>query len=320
MRRVVHSSRPVFVFALSAALSACSATTSGNAVPAGNPATPLRQTTTTGELLYVGAHRYIETFTYPAGTPVSTITTNFNVIALCSDAHGNVFAPGTQMKNGAVSGAVYEYAHGGTQVVTTLSLPTHQFPVDCSSDPSTGNLAVTSYNTKNFTPQVNVYANASGTPQVYKSSALSAAPEPAYDASGDLYVTSGSNTGAYLAAGSSALVKITSSVILGIVAHAQWDGKYFTVQSFGIVRHQRENTQERIYRFTISGSAATLEGTTFFKNWYVRDAGKSWIAGDTIVATPGASIAIWSYPQGGKATDVLHPAQKGRAVTVSSPS
>jgi predicted small integral membrane protein len=320
MRRVIHTLRPAFFFAVGATLSACSATTYGSAVPSGNPAAHVhRATTTTGELLYIGAQNYIETYAYPAGTAAAGIKTAFNVIALCSDAHGNVFALGTTTKNGATIGAVYEYTHGGTQVIETLALPARQIPAACSSDTSTGNLAVTSYNGHNFTPQVNVYANAGGTPQVYMSSALSAAPQPAYDDAGDLYVTSGGNSGAYLPAGSTALITITVNVILGNVAHAQWDGKYFALQSFTVARHQGEHTLERVYRIGISGSTGTLEGSTHFTGWYSKDAGFSWIAGDTMVATPGKYVAIWTYPGGGKSINVIHPAKKGRAVTVSAP-
>jgi hypothetical protein len=321
MRRVIHTLRPAFFFALSAMLAACSAaTSSGNAVPAIDAPALVHRATTSGELLYIGSHNYIETYAYPAGTAAGSIKTAFTVMDLCSDAHGNVFALGTTTKNGAQVGSVYEYAHGGTQVVETLALPARQIPSGCSSDPSTGNLAVTSYNYHNYTPQIDIYPNATGTPQIYTNTALSALPQPAYDGSGNLFVVSSGNTGAYLPAGSSALVRITIDAILGNVAHAQWDGKYFALQSFRVARHQGEHTLERVYRISISGSAGTLEGSTHFTNWYSKDAGLSWIAGDTMVATPGNYVAIWNYPGGGKSISVLHPAKKGRAITVSAGS
>ena len=301
-------------------MAACSAITSDGTVPQADRTAAVRPaTSSSGELIYIGAKNYIETYAYPAGTAAGSIKTAFNVVALCSDAHGNVFAPGTKTTKSATTGAVYEYAHGGTQVIATLALPVHQVPVDCSSDPSTGNLAVTSYSTRNYTPQINIYVNANGSPQVYTSSALGASPVPAYDASGDLYVTSGGSVAAYMPANSSAFVTITMNVVLGPVVHAQWDGKYFALQSFAIVRHQREHTLEHVYRFTISGSTGTLEGVVHFANWYSATAGKSWISGDTMVATPGARVALWSYPGGGQSIEMLHPAKKGRAVTVSSP-
>lgn len=320
MRRVVHTLRPVFFFAVTATLSACSTATNGSAVPAANSAAHVRQATTSGELLYIGAHNYIETYAYPAGTAATSIKTAFDVIGLCSDAHGNVFALGTTTKNGATAGAAYEYAHGGTQVIETLALPPRQIPAGCSSDPSTGNLAVTSYNAHNFTPQINVYASAGGAPTIYMNSALSAVPQPAYDDSGDLYVTSGGSSGAYLPAGSTSFITITINIVLGNVAHAQWDGKYFALQSFTVARHQGEHTLEHVYRVSISGSTGTIEGSTHFAGWYSKDAGLSWIAGDTMVATPGKYVAIWNYPVGGKTITVIHPAKKGRAVTVSAGS
>ena len=319
MRQLAHSLRLALFVAASATLAACAAASGTSAMPARNA--PARHAASSSNaLLYIGARHHIETYAYPSGTQQARIRTKFVVVALCSDANGNVFVSGTHLQSGKTMGAVYEYAHGGRQPIATLLLPQRQLPVDCSSDPSTGNLAVTSYNAHNFTPQIDVYVNGSGTPQIYTNDSLGASPEPAYDDSGDLYVTSGGNVGVELLAGSSNLVKITTSTLLGIVAHAQWDGKYFALQSFTTKRHHGEDTLERVYRFSISGSTATLEGVSSFSGWYVRDAGKSWIAGNTIVATPGKAFAIWNYPQGGKAVDVERLTKQAKAVTVSAGS
>ena len=120
-----------------------------------------------------------------------------------------------------------------------------------------------------------------------------------------------------MAAGSNSFVKITTNVTLGIAFHAQWDGTYFAVQSFGMIRHQSEDTPEHIYRFSISGSTGTLAGVSHFTGWHALDAGKSWIAGNTMVATPASAVVFWKYPAGGKNIKILHTARKGRAITVS---
>ncbi len=320
MRRVVHTLRAGVFVTLGASFAACSAIAPGPAVPEAGAAARAHLATSSGALLYIGAHHFIETYSYPSGTSASRMHTKFFVVALCSDVHGNVFMPATLAQSGKTSGEVVEYAHGGSQPLRTVALPKGQLPVDCSSDPSTGNLAVTSYDVRNFAPQINVYVNGSGTPHAYKAPALGASSEPAYDNSGDLYVTSGGNVGVFLAAGSSTLVKITSNTILGPVAHAQWDGKYFALQSFTVARHQGEHTQERIFRFSISGSTATLQGYSHFTGWYAHDPGRSWIDGNTMVATPGAYIAIWNYPAGGKSVKVVHPGKAAKSVTVSAAS
>jgi hypothetical protein len=164
---------------------------------------------------------------------------------------------------------------------------------------------------------LNVYADASGTPHVHKNEALGAMPQPAYDDSGNLYVTSGGDVGVALPKGASRLVKVTTNVTLGGIAHAQWDGKYFALQSFTVAKHSGEHTLERVYRLDISGTTGKIVGFSRFVDWFVKDPGQSWIAGTTLIATPASYVAFWNYPGGGKSIGVLHPAQPGKAVTVS---
>jgi hypothetical protein len=314
MPLLVRTLRAAHFFALGALLAACSANSNGAGALPGGAAGTARAATSSGALLYHGARNRIETYAYPGGTAGATITTKFDVVALCSNSDGDVFVPGIS----GTTGAVYEYAHAGSQPIATLQLPKDQLPVDCSSDPKTGNLAVTSYEKASFAPQINVFVKGTGTPAVYTSDALGAGPQPAYDDSGNLYVTSGGNAGALLPAGSTKLVKITTNAVLGLVAHAQWDGKYFALQSFTVSRHQREFSKERIYRFTISGTTGTLKGVSTFKNWSSSDPGRSWISGDTVVVGHGKEGVIWKYPGGGAEVFVIHFAEPGSSVTVST--
>ncbi len=273
---------------------------------------------TSGALLYVGAPRTISVYAYPGGSVQNTFNTPFTTHAMCSDAAGDVFVTATGAgKPGARTGYVYEYAHGSTAPVATLSLPANQIPVNCSSDPTGGNLAVTSYDIDTFAPLVEVYANAAGTPETFKSKTLGWKPQPAYDAAGNLFVTSGGNVGAELAKGKPSFQKITMNMTLGGVAHAQWDGKFFALESFGVSKHHGEKIFERIYRVQISGSTGTIVGIGRYSNWLAKDAGQSWIQGDTLLGTPGSSTTFWPYPAGGKAFKVLHHSRPTEAVTVS---
>src|ERR1700688_4758776 len=68
---------------------------------------------------------------YPQGKLVGSFSTFGG--GVCSDAQGNVFL--------THNGTVYEFAHGGTTPIATLSLPGNS-AVGCSVDPVTGNLAV----------------------------------------------------------------------------------------------------------------------------------------------------------------------------------
>jgi len=272
-----------------------------------------------GDLLYVGGRREGTIYSYPDGSLIGTFSTAATIHGMCSDAKGDVFVAAA--KNGAkpsAAGYVYEFAHGGTSPVATLDLPKSQIPVSCSSDPASGDLAVTGYDHRNFAPTIEVYPGASGTPAAFTSHAIGANPQPAYDADGNLFVTSGGNQGVELLKGSQQLAKITFDQTLGGVDHAQWDGAHFALQSFQNSQHNKERLLEHVYRLKISGQRATIVGLSHFKNWLARDAGQSWIDGDTIVATPGHDIAFWKYPAGGQAYLVLHPSRVSKAVTIST--
>lgn len=272
-----------------------------------------------GDLLYVGGHGAGTIYSYPDGGLVGTFSTPATMRGMCSDAKGNVFVVASKnATKPSGTGYIYEFAHGGTSPVATLNLPTRELPVSCSSDPASGNLAVTSYDRRNFAPMIEVYPKASGTPAIFTSHALGANPQPAYDAGGNLFVTSGGNLGVELLKGSQQLTKITFDQTLGGVDHAQWDGAHFALQSFQHSQHAKERLFEHVYRLQISGSQATILGMTTFKNWLARNPGQSWIDGDTMVATPGNYVSFWKYPSGGQAYLVLHPSNVSKAVTISS--
>jgi hypothetical protein len=274
------------------------------------------------DLLYAGAKKRMFVFTYPGGTLAGTFSTPYSIQAMCSDAKGDVFVTAmTRGKAGADIGYIYEYAHGGKSPVTTLDVPSNEIPVNCSSDPTTGNLAVTSYDTRNYAPLVEIYTGGSGSPKLFHSDELGANPQPAYDASGNLFVISGGNVAALLPKGKQSFEKITLNETIGNVAHAQWDGKYFALQSYVPTKYQGEQLHVFYFRVHIAGSTGTIAGVSRFKLWRQKNAGQSWIQGDTVVATPGGAltpaIQFWKYPAGGKAFKVLHPSDATQSVTVS---
>jgi hypothetical protein len=237
---------------------------------------------------------------------------------MCSNAKGDVFITAEiQSKSGARTGYVYEYAHGGESPVETLDVPSYEIPVNCSSDPTTGNLAVTSYDFRNYAPLVEIYIGGSGEPKVYHSVELGANPQPAYDASGNLFVTSGGNVAALLPKGKRLFKKITLNETIGNVAHAQWDGEYFALQSYAPTKHNGEKIFEHYYRVQVSGATGTIAGISRFDDWLQKNPGQSWIQSDTLVATPYNAINFWKYPAGGRAFKVLHPSDPSQAVTVS---
>lgn len=269
------------------------------------------------DLLYLAHKDTIEVYTYPDGVYEDTLKAPASIHSMCSDSRGDVYLAATSQHKGVSTGYVYEYAHGGNSPIATLDLPSREIPIDCSSDPKTGDLAVTSYNARNFAPLVEVYANAGGKPKVYKTMALGANPQPAYDNEGNLFVTSGGNVGAMLAKGKKTLQEIKLDRTIGGVAHAQWDGKYFALQSFQAAKHQLEHVLVRVFRVQIAGSSGTIVGFTSFENWRLKGAGQSWIQGDTLLATPQNYTLFFKYPAGGNPFNTLKHAHPTQAVTVS---
>ncbi|HZV76165.1 MAG TPA: hypothetical protein VFF63_00245 [Candidatus Babeliales bacterium] len=273
----------------------------------------------TGDLLYAGVRHNIEVYAFPTGTFQERFVTKGYVNGMCSDADGNVFVAAAAGKSSQPeTGYLEEYAHGGRAPIASLDVPKDQAPVACSSDPITGNLAVTLENSHNYTPSVAIYAKASGAPTVYTSNALGANPQAGYDDDGNLLATSGGNVAAELLKGKTSFATIELAQTLGGVGHVQWDGKYFALQSFDATRHNGEKIFERIYRITISGSTGKVVGKTTFDDWPENDPGQSWIDAATIVATPLSEIVFWQYPAGGKPTKIVHSHDRVKAVTVSA--
>ncbi len=304
--------------ALACALSGCTGLPQASSLASAQRQAASARDAASNDLLYVGAKKSIEVYTYPGGVYNDTITTPGSVQSMCSDAQGNVFlAAMSRQKGSGPTGNVYEYEHGGNSPISTLDLPRHEIPVNCSSDPTTGNLAVTSYDVRNFAPRVEIYANAGGKPQVLRNDALGANPQPAYDGHGNLFVTSGGNLAAVLPKGKQSLQEIRLNRTLGGVAHAQWDGKYFALQSFQPTRHPLEHTLVRVYRVKVSGSSGTIVGFSEFAKWRLKEAGQSWIQRGTLVATPQSDTRFFKYPAGGNPFMIITHATSMPAVTVS---
>src|SRR5579863_782259 len=89
------------------------------------------------DLLYVSDINGVQVFSYPGLKPVGQL--DAVSYGMCSDRAGNVFMT---TESGA---AVVEFAHGGTEPIQTFDDTSIEFsPYDCSVDPTTNNLAVTS--------------------------------------------------------------------------------------------------------------------------------------------------------------------------------
>jgi hypothetical protein len=73
------------------------------------------------DLLYAAdAHGGVFVFTYPNGKKVETLAYLYTLGGICSDTKGNVFVPALV---GSSASTIYEFAHGGTSPIATLSDP-----------------------------------------------------------------------------------------------------------------------------------------------------------------------------------------------------
>lgn len=282
---------------------------------------PVRRAASSQDLLYVDdsgvdySRSYVLGFTYPQGKHVATLTGFHRLAGECSDAGGDVFvvAPGEESSNPTT---VYEFAHGGSTPIATLSEP--GLGLGCAIDPTTGNLAVANpYDGSNpYTKgygDVAIFAGAQGNPTMYYSSQFPAFYYCGYDDEGDLYLSVSSGSDGYelasLAAGSSSSIEPVNvnTPLYGGYAFApsvQWDGKHMTVSStLKEGREERESSPINVYRLSISGSTATVIGTTKLSAPQNRHRGESWIQGNAIVGINyyhgRPQITFWPYPKGG---------------------
>lgn len=246
-------------------------------------------------LLYIGVPytNDVNVYKYPIvgkkATPIGTLTGFNDPQGECVDIKGNVWIVNQQ------AATILEYAHGGTTPIATLNDP-DQVPVDCSVDPTTGNLAVSNnFNNATFGPgSVSVYQNAQGTPQLYSDPSFGEMFFLCYDNMGNLFVdglkTDGSSFQyAELPQGSSTFTDITLNQNIGSPGGVQWDGKHVAI-----------GDQDNPVIYETSG--ATVVGTISLTG--ASDVGQFYITSQLdkyskVVAANNKGVDIFKYPSGG---------------------
>jgi hypothetical protein len=243
------------------------------------------------DLIYaVGGCNGTCVLSYPNGAFIAALPTGG--LGICSDTAGNVFISDDNQ--------VVEYQHGGTSPIRTLSLPGND-AAGCSVDPGTNTLAVVFKGTSN---DIALFANEKGSPTLLTTGIDS--QYCGYDGSGNLFVDGFSNHQnklVELTKGSSSFTLLTISNLPGIPGQVQWDGTYITYQSV---------TPPSISRLTVSGSSASIVGTTLFKSINKRTSA-SWLYNNRAIIPyynrgPRVNlIGLWKYPKGGKVqTSIRH--------------
>jgi hypothetical protein len=236
------------------------------------------------DLLYVSNLQNVTVYSYPSGKHVGTLRGFYRPYGECTDSAGDVFI--------ANQSTIVEYKHGGTKPIETLTLPGYS-PAGCGSDPMTGNLAIT-WDAGLSSGYVAIYQHASGMPTLYKHGDM-LFRLCGYDNKGNLFVDGGTKHGnlfkfAELTQKAKSLISVSLNQTIGFGVAVQWDGKYVTVE---------DDEVNKIYRFTISGSTGTLEGTVGLGN--AQGLYQTWIEGKNVVGADilANTVRYWKYPAGG---------------------
>jgi hypothetical protein len=293
---------------VAALLAVLTSACAGSQPPARSPVEPGARVSgpepTSEKLLYastIAGHAFI--FSYPHGGLVGKFTIGSGgdeVWGTCADGNGDVYF--TVEKN-ATSSAIVEYAHGGTTPIATLGDDGY-VAADCASDPTTGDLAVTSYDQgTSGADNVAVYKDARGTPKRYVDSEMSVA-FCGYDAQGNLFVD---GNGAYqlaeLAKGAKSLKNLALAPALTRPGGVEWDGTNLAIEDSGFARRFAA-----IDRVQLSSSGATVLATTHLHGLANRGV-TFWLDGGDVVTTAGQQdtlVGRWPYPGGGKPVKIFH--------------
>jgi hypothetical protein len=255
------------------------------------------------DLLYIsdggngdGGRSDVYVFSYPKGELKGTLTGLAEPQGECVDKKGDLWVRLFSAEE------LVEYAHGGTTSIGTLWDPGYNLE-GCSVDPSTGNLAAANFaGVERTAGGVAIYADAKGTPTLYSDPDLYLVFSLGYDNKGNLFVdgetatAGGSFALAELPKGSGTFTNLTLNQLINTPGAVQWDGKYITVG---------DATAGRIYRVSVSGSSATVAGSTTLGS--SDGIFQSFIDRGTIVGPNAysASAMLWSYPAGGSPTKTL---------------
>jgi hypothetical protein len=290
------------IFAATMSLAGCGG---GSSVTPSSPAQPqafrhagrerswMAPTAKKKDLLYIsdGVNDDVYVYSYPGGKLEGTLTGFDSPAGECVDGSGNVFIAEFTGQS------VVEYAHGGTSPIATLS-DTDGYPLGCSIDPSTGNLAVTNEQTSNYGHgDLAIYKDASGTPAIYNDSYIENYDFCGYDDKGNLFLNgyTGSVTFfAELPAGSSTIKQILlNKTLIDPYGEVQWDGTYITLGS-----EQTASGPGLVNRIKVSGKRGKIEQTTVLtgSNFIFQE----WIQGTRVIGPDAVKldVGIWDYPSG----------------------
>lgn len=263
------------------------------------------------DLLYVSdsfpyGSNDVYVYSYPRGRLKGKLTGFNEPSGQCADKAGNVF-----IANFGAS-EILEYAHGGTSPINTLSDPGY-YPLGCSIDPTTGNLAVTNRLSTSFTAgDVAIYANASGTPTSYTAPNFYYYEFCGYDNRGNLYIDGTTKASgleyADLPSGGTSFSDLMLNQSIGFPGGVQWHGTHLAIG---------DQSAAVIYQFAIRGNNGTKVGSTPLTG--SKDVVQFWIQGKKVIGPDAglAHVAFYNYPAGGSPTKTITGLGEPVGLTIS---
>ena len=232
----------------------------------------------------MGAHQY----DYPKSTaPTRKRVDLYDSGGECSSGTGTFWTVNIEGE------AAEEYSYNGKYIRDLIPMGSAEYFNRCAVSVSSGDIAFTASH------QIVIFKGGSQS----KLTAYPVSQTPAfagYDPSNNLYVDASGTNKAYalleLAVGGTSFQNVSLPNELRSSGSVQWDGNYVAVT---------DNAAGKIFRYSIAGYAATLEGTVVLKGRYPCEA--SWIAAPYVFCTGSGKKAafVYKYPAGGKPITVL---------------
>jgi hypothetical protein len=295
---------------------AARSTTPISAVQAAPGKSWMKPGTSGSDLLYVTATEGLAGVAYVYSLPqrelVGQLTGFYAPNGSCVDGEGNVFIV-AYADSSLRNSAIYEYAHGGTTPINTLSDPGDGW--GCASDPMTGNLAVAnitdSSNENHHWGDIAIYTAAMGTPTIYSKGTFFAHYFfCGYDNAGNLYVSAQNYSETTLAWLPRKKGLIESANLdqklyggFGLEPSVQRDGAHMTVTSLAGYSASKSGILT-VFELAISKAKAKIIRTTQLLAKKNRHRGETWIFDGKIaginVRDDYGDVSVWPYPKGGK--------------------
>jgi len=241
------------------------------------------------DLLYISDFYGVHVFSYPSGTPVGEIGGFASAQGLCSDRAGNVFVTDTQVRR------VWEFAHGGTKPIRSFTDIYVDFnPFDCSVDPTTNNLAVTSQDAE----FVVIFPNEKNRPQVVYDPYATMA-WCTYVGKGNLYAEQVYYGHRWhigvLPKGSSGFTNYLLDRRAGHAGSLQFDGQHVAVLDYAT---------NILHQLRFSGSKAIMIGSTPLNG--AKSIEQFWIYKKKVIGPDlYGSTYYWNYPAGGSPVKII---------------